>query len=92
MAKEKQIVDDLQQTKSNIEDLKLQADRSEREGDYGVVAEIRYGKLQDEELKMSELKNKLAKFKSENSLIRERLLMMILLKLYQNGLVSQLQK
>ena len=37
--KEKQIVDDLQQTKSNIEDLKLQADRSER-GDYGVVAEL----------------------------------------------------
>ena len=71
--KEKQIVDDLQQTKSNIEDLKLQADRSEREGDYGVVAEIRYGKLQDEELKMSELKNKLAKFKSENSLIREEI-------------------
>ena len=71
--KEKQIVDDLQQTKSNIEDLKLQADRSEREGDYGVVAEIRYGKLQDEELKMSELKNKLTKFKSENSLIREEI-------------------
>ena len=71
--KEKQIVDNLQQTKSNIEDLKLQADRSEREGDYGVVAEIRYGKLQDEELKMSELKNKLAKFKLENSLIREEI-------------------
>ena len=71
--KEKQIVDDLQQTKSNIEDLKLQAVRSEREGDYGVVAEIRYGKLQDEELKMSELKNKLVKFKSENSLIREEI-------------------
>ena len=69
--KEKQIVDDLQQTKSNIEDLKLQAERSEREGDYAVVAEIRYGKLQGEELKMSKLKNKLSKFKSENSLIRE---------------------
>ena len=69
--KEKQIVDDLQQTISNIEDLKLQAERSEREGDYGIVAEIRYGKLQGEELKLSKLKNKLAKFESENSLIRE---------------------
>src|SRR6056300_1176581 len=47
-SQEKEVVDSIQQTKIEIENLKSQADRSEREGDYGTVAEIRYGKLQED--------------------------------------------
>ncbi|MBE9489943.1 MAG: ATP-dependent chaperone ClpB [Bacteroidetes bacterium] len=44
---EKEIVDNIQTTKSNIENYKLEAERAEREGDYGKVAEIRYGKIKE---------------------------------------------
>ena len=44
---EKEIVDNIQNTKSNIENYKLEAERAEREGDYGKVAEIRYGKIKE---------------------------------------------
>ena len=45
-SREKEVVDGIQKVKSDIEQLRLQAERAEREGDYGKVAEIRYGKLQ----------------------------------------------
>ncbi|NDG46663.1 MAG: AAA family ATPase, partial [Flavobacteriia bacterium] len=70
-SQEKEVVDDLQQTKIEIENLKSQADRAEREGDYGTVAEIRYGKLQESEDKIKELQKKLAENQSEDSLIKE---------------------
>ena len=46
---EKEIVDKIQNAKAEIENLKLAADKAEREGDYGKVAEIRYGKVQEQE-------------------------------------------
>lgn len=46
---EKEIVEKIQNTKANIESLKLEAEQAERNGDYGKVAEIRYGKIKDEE-------------------------------------------
>ena len=46
---EKELVDKVQNAKASIEDLKLQAEQAERNGDYGKVAEIRYGKIQAEE-------------------------------------------
>ena len=46
---EKDIVERVQQAKAEIEQLKLQAERAEREGDYGTVAEIRYGKVKQKE-------------------------------------------
>ncbi len=46
---EKEIVDKINQSKSAIENLKLEAEKAEREGDYGKVAEIRYGKIKQEE-------------------------------------------
>ena len=49
MEKRKDVVDSVQQSKSEIEELKNQADRYERDGDYAAVAEIRYGKLQEAE-------------------------------------------
>ena len=70
-SQEKEVVDDLQQTKIEIENLKSQADRAEREGDYGTVAEIRYGKLQESEDKIKGLQKKLAENQSEDSLIKE---------------------
>ncbi len=46
---EKEIVEKIQNAKAEIENLKLAADKAEREGDYGKVAEIRYGKVQEQE-------------------------------------------
>ncbi len=46
---EKEIVEKIQNAKAAIENLKLVADKAEREGDYGKVAEIRYGKVQEQE-------------------------------------------
>jgi len=70
-SQEKEVVDHIQQTKIEIENLKAQADRAEREGDYGTVAEIRYGKLQELEDKIQKLQETLAKNQSEDSLIKE---------------------
>ncbi len=70
-SQEKEVVDHIQQTKIEIENLKAQADRAERQGDYGTVAEIRYGKLQESEDKIQKLQETLAKNQSEDSLIKE---------------------
>lgn len=47
---EKEIVDSINKSKGKIEQMKLDAERAEREGDYGKVAEIRYGKIKEEEI------------------------------------------
>ncbi|MGQ1928579.1 ATP-dependent chaperone ClpB [Ornithobacterium rhinotracheale] len=52
---EKSLADNIQVARKNIEDLKLEAERAERLGDYGKVAEIRYGKIKEEEAKLAEL-------------------------------------
>ena len=52
---EKSLVDEIQATKNNIEQYKLDAERAEREGNYGKVAEIRYGKIKQEEEKLENL-------------------------------------
>ncbi|TAE15715.1 MAG: AAA family ATPase [Bacteroidetes bacterium] len=57
---EKEKVDALQQAKLNIEQLKLQAEQAERNGDYGTVAEIRYGKLKVQEELMVQLSKEMA--------------------------------
>jgi len=70
-SQEKEVVDSIQQAKVEIENLKSQAERSERDGDYATVAEIRYGKLQNSEEKIQKLQETLANIKSENSIIKE---------------------
>ena len=67
---EKEVVDKIQTTKKAIEDFKLEAERAEREGDYGKVAEIRYGKIKAEEEKLIALQADLQK-NQENALIKE---------------------
>ena len=46
---EKEIVEKIQNAKAEIENLKQEAEQAEREGDYGKVAEIRYGKIKEQE-------------------------------------------
>jgi ATP-dependent Clp protease ATP-binding subunit ClpB len=67
---EKEVVDKVQTTKENIEKFKMEAERAERDGDYGLVAEIRYGKIKAEEEKLAEYQNELES-NQENSLIKE---------------------
>jgi len=68
---EKDVVDHIQNEKANIENLKLEADRAEREGDYGKVAEIRYGKIKEAEENLAKLQTELAETQKGNSLIKE---------------------
>ena len=68
---EKSLVNKIQTNKQQIEQLKFEAERAEREGDYGKVAEIRYGRLQalDEEIKHIEVE--LKQMQSGMALIKE---------------------
>ncbi|WP_159024148.1 ATP-dependent chaperone ClpB [Formosa sp. L2A11] len=68
---EKAVVDNIQAAKSDIENFKLEAERAEREGDYGKVAEIRYGKIKIAQEHLDELQKELNENKSESSLIKE---------------------
>ena len=68
---EKTLVNKIQQNKVEIEQLKFEADRAEREGDYGRVAEIRYGKLQDLQKDIEETQKKLHEIQGDNAMIKE---------------------
>lgn len=68
---EKDVVDNIQTAKSTIEDLKLEAERAEREGDYGKVAEIRYGRIKEEQERLAELQKQLEENQKGKSLIKE---------------------
>ncbi|PNQ72662.1 ATP-dependent chaperone ClpB [Hanstruepera neustonica] len=68
---EKEVVDNIQMTKSNIENFKLEAERAEREGDYGKVAEIRYGKIKEAQENLEKLQKELQENQSGSSLIKE---------------------
>jgi len=68
---EKQLIDSIQQSKIEIEDLKYQADTAEREGNYGLVAEIRYGKIKAAEEQIAQFKLKLAAMQGAHALIKE---------------------
>lgn len=68
---EKTVVDDIQKTKQNIEDYKLEAERAERNGDYGKVAELRYGKIKEAHEKLENLQSVLAEQQEGDSMIKE---------------------
>jgi ATP-dependent Clp protease ATP-binding subunit ClpB len=67
---EKELVEKVQTAKAEIERLKLQAEKAEREGDYGTVAEIRYGKVKQKEEEIVALSEELAKT-GEKRLLKE---------------------
>lgn len=68
---EKSVIDEVQATKEAIEKYRLEADRAEREGDYGKVAELRYGKIKEAEDKLAELQKNLDNKSHENALVKE---------------------
>ena len=68
---ERQLINKIQQDKQDIENLKLEAERAEREGDYGKVAEIRYSKLKALEDDIAHIQSQLANAQGDNSLVRE---------------------
>jgi len=67
---EKELVENTQASKEAIENFKLEAEKAEREGDYGKVAEIRYGKIKEEQEKLDVLQKELAK-NQDSALIKE---------------------
>ncbi len=68
---EKTVVDNIQKTKEAIENYKLDAERAERNGDYGKVAELRYGKIKEAQEKLEKLQDELAEQQSAGTLIKE---------------------
>ena len=68
---EKTLVNKIQQNKVEIENLKFEADKAEREGDYGRVAEIRYGKLQALNQEIEETQQKLHEMQGDKAMIKE---------------------
>src|SRR5690554_373828 len=68
---EKSLVDNVQTLKQEIEDFKLEAERAERDGDYGKVAEIRYGKIKEAQERLDALQIQLAENQAGTSLIKE---------------------
>jgi ATP-dependent Clp protease ATP-binding subunit ClpB len=67
---EKEIVEKIQNAKAEIENLKLQAEQAERNGDYGKVAEIRYGKIKEQEKTIKTFSGQLEAI-SEKRLLKE---------------------
>ena len=68
---EKALIDKIQQGKIDIENLKYEADKAEREGNYGKVAEIRYGKIKEKEEQITRDKEELFKIQGSNAMIKE---------------------
>ena len=68
---EKEQINRIQQNKIDIENLKFEADKAEREGDYGKVAEIRYGKLKAKEEEIKEIQAKLHEMQGGAAMIKE---------------------
>lgn len=68
---EKDVVDNIQSVKTEIEDFKYEAERAERDGDYGKVAEIRYGKIKEAQERLAILLKELQENQSGTSLIKE---------------------
>ena len=68
---EKDLVDKIQDIKKQIEDAKFQAEQAEREGDYGKVAELRYGKIKELENQLEQAQKELQEKQKDSSLIKE---------------------
>ena len=68
---EREIINKIQQNKIDIEDLKYRAEKAEREGDYGKVAEIRYGLLRQKDAEIERLQKELSNMQGQNAMIKE---------------------
>lgn len=68
---EKDVVDNIQRTKGLIEDYRLEAEQAERSGDFGKVAELRYGKIKEAEADLVKFKDQLIDMQASEALIKE---------------------
>jgi ATP-dependent Clp protease ATP-binding subunit ClpB len=68
---EKEVVHGIQREKENIDKLKFEAEQAEKSGDYGKVAEIRYGKITEAEKRLNGLQEKMKAMQGEHSLLKE---------------------
>ena len=68
---EREVIGGIQKNKEELENLKYEADKAEREGDYGKVAEIRYGKLKEVEKNIERLNEQLKENQNSDALIKE---------------------
>ena len=68
---EKEVVHGIQREKENIDKLKFEAEKAEKAGDYGTVAEIRYGKITEAEQRLKNLQEKMKELQGEHSLLKE---------------------
>jgi ATP-dependent Clp protease ATP-binding subunit ClpB len=68
---ERDIVDTIQAAKEQIEQFKLEADQAERSGDFGKVAEIRYGRIKEAEAQLEAAKNQLSELQENSKMIKE---------------------
>ena len=68
---EKEVVHGIQKEKENIDRLKFEAEQAEKAGDYGKVAEIRYGKITEAEKRLDEFQRKMKEMQGEKSLLKE---------------------
>ncbi|HSW68355.1 MAG TPA: ATP-dependent chaperone ClpB, partial [Bacteroidales bacterium] len=70
---EKEVVDQIQTHKKRIEEYKIEAEQAEREGNYGKVAELRYGKIKDSENQLMTLKTHLTLLQGDKPLVNEEI-------------------
>ncbi len=68
---EKELINRIQQAKIEIEDAKFEAERAEREGDYGKVAELRYGRIKEKENEIADLQHQLHERQDGRAMIKE---------------------
>ncbi|MDR1938117.1 MAG: ATP-dependent chaperone ClpB [Tannerellaceae bacterium] len=68
---EKELVNKIQQNKIDVESLKFEAEKAEREGDYGKVAEIRYGKIKEKETENEQIQLRLRQMQGASAMIKE---------------------
>lgn len=68
---EKEVVHGIQREKENIDKLKFEAEKAEKAGDYGTVAEIRYGKITEAEQRLKTLQEKMKELQGDHSLLKE---------------------
>jgi ATP-dependent Clp protease ATP-binding subunit ClpB len=68
---EKDVVEGIQNAKKEIENLRIQADQAEREGNYGLVAEIRYGRVKEQEQHIEAGRQKLLELQADSKMVKE---------------------
>jgi ATP-dependent Clp protease ATP-binding subunit ClpB len=68
---ERQLIDSIQKNKQDMEELRFEAEQAERSGDYGRVAEIRYGKIQEKENELADLKAQLNRMQETSKMVKE---------------------